>query len=344
MVYRRMFAGVFVAFIFVLPSCASIPKSDDNSRAIIWGEITTSTIQNIPFRMVDRNILSHSVETRGFVSVPLDYEAPQQKKIEIFYRLMPSTAAANPILLVMNGGPGSPSSGYRALDYDYAGSKDTFTELAKYFRILAVDQRGTGNSAPLDLDDPSLSQTVIASFFDSNEHARDHARIVDAVIPEGEGFFILARSYGGHIGFQYLLLGEDVRQPNGYIFSSALLPHTDAVETFTLRRRKQRDLNLSLKKTHPEVIQKIARLRDHFQSLGVNPETVNFLWEYLGKGLAWEDDLDKVIDRYLQASDKTVIENELGQGIQQTVNLLNYVLSSSSITPRYTDSVRLHIK
>lgn len=338
MVCRRMFfAGVFVAMTFLLPSCAAIAEPEDNCRAINWDEITTSAIQNTPFHMVDRNVLSHRVETRGFVSVPLDYETPKQNKIEIFYRLMPSIADTNPILLVMNGGPGSPSSGYRALDYDYAGSEDTFTELAKHFRILAVDQRGTGNSAPLDLDDPSLSQAIIANFFDSNDHARDHARVIEAVVPEGESFFILARSYGGHIGFQYVLLGEDVQQPVGYIFSSALLPHTNAVETFILRRKKQRDLNLSLKKTHPEVIQKIARLRDHFQSLGVNPDAVNFLWEYLGKGPAWEDALSDVIDRYLRANDKTVIENELAQGIQQTVNLLNYVLSSSSITPNYTD-------
>lgn len=329
--------GVFISFIIIAPSRSSTAKSNEYCQNINWNEITNSALQNIPFNAVDRSVLSHKLETRGFVSVPLDYEAPKQKKIEIFYRLMPSTASTNPILLVMNGGPGSPSTGYRALDYDYAGEEDTFTELSKHFRVLAVDQRGTGNSAPLDLDSPSLSQAVIAKFFDSDDHARDHARVVDAVIPEGESFFILARSYGGHIGFQHVLLGEGVRQPDGYIFSSAILPHTDVIETFISRRKKQRDLSLGLKKTHPEVIHKITRLRDHFQSLGIDPETVNFLWEYLGKGAAWEDELEGIIDGYLQTNDKTAIESEFGQGIQQTVNLLNYVLSSSALTPGYTD-------
>ena len=61
----------------------------------------------------------------------------------------------------------------------------------------------SGESAPLDLDDPALSPEVIAKYFGSNEPARDHARVIEAVVPAGEPIFILAYSHGGEIGFYY---------------------------------------------------------------------------------------------------------------------------------------------
>lgn len=313
-------------------------------RDIEWNKIPAGALKNIPFKPVEPGLLEHDQERRGFVSVPLDYSFPNDSQIEIFYRLMPTdnggvSNSDKPILVVMNGGPGSPSSGYRALEHDYQGENedDAFAELSKYFRILAVDQRGTGNSAPLDLDDPSLPQEVIARFFDSDEHARDHAKVIDAVIPEGDTFFILARSYGGHIGFHYLTLEGNRRQPAGLIFSSALLPHSDALETFLLRRKKQKELSLDLHKSHPQVIAKLGRLKTHFQEVGMDPNAVNFLWAYLGRGNGWESDLEREIDQLLSMKDRSAIEAELGSGIQQSVNLLNYVLSSSALTPGFTD-------
>ena len=320
------------------------PENTSGYRALNWSKISAESMVEIPIKPTDRSLLRHQHEKRGFVAVPLDYSMPAGRQIDIFYRLLPSggsTAAesGSPILMIMNGGPGMPSSGYRAIDHDYeaGNAADAFSELAKHFRVLMVDQRGTGNSAPLDLDDPALSPEVIARFFDSDEHARDHAEVVEAVIPENEQFFILARSYGGEIGFQYLMSGRDVRQPTGIIFSSAVLPHTDALETFLMRRQEQRELNLELQAANPEIIAKLSRLRSHLDSLGVDPETVNFLWSNLGSGVAWEIELEKKIDSLIAIDDRAAIEAEFGRGIQASVNLLNYVLSSSSLTPGYTD-------
>lgn len=341
---RRVVASAMVLLWLGRLAAAGGSEIMSDRYSIDWSKISAESMVEIPIKPTDRSLLRHQHEKRGFVAVPLDYSMPAGRQIDIFYRLLPSdrltgAESGKPILMVMNGGPGMPSSGYRPIDHDYeAGNAvDAFSELAKHFRILMVDQRGTGNSAPLDLDDPALSPEVIAHFFDSDELARDHSKVVDAVIPESEEFLILARSYGGEIGFQYLTLGSDVRKPAGIIFSSAVLPHTDALETFLMRRRKQRELNLELQTANPEIVAKLSRLRSHLHSLGIDPETVNFLWSNLGSGVAWEIELEKKVDSLIAIDDRAAIETEFGQGIRASVNLLNYVLSSSSLTPGYTD-------
>lgn len=328
-----------LTLVTLAPFAVSGLTSSEIPRKIHWDNIPASALADTPFKVVDSRIREHSREIRGFVSVPLDYSKPSDRQIEIFYRLIPSKGQAdNPVLVFMNGGPGVPSSSYRSLAYDYDGSdEDALSELSKYFRILAVDQRGTGNSAPLDLDDPSLSPEVVARFFDSDEHARDHARVIEAVIPEGEKFFILARSYGGEIGFKYLTLEDNFRPPSGIIFSSAVLPHSDALATFLLRRQRQKELNLELRAAHPEVLVKLERLRGHLESIGLEKARVNFLWSYLGKADGWELELDQKVDELLSIETRESMEAELGHDIRQSVNLLNYVLSSAALTGGYTD-------
>lgn len=325
-----------------LAAAMSSGMSASEPREVGWADASAFDLDKVPIRSVDRGIAEHARERRGFVPVPLDYARPAEREIEIFYRLLPSQRSATdadaPILVVMNGGPGVPSSAYRALDYDYeAGAQDAFSELSRYFRVLAVDQRGTGNSAPLDLDDPGLPAPVVARYFDSDEHALDHARVIEAVIPASERFFILARSYGGEIGFQYLTLGPGLRAPSGFVFDSAVLPHTDPLETFLLRREKQRKLNHELRSSVPGIVEALARLRAHLESLRMEAANINFLWSYLGKGPGWAQELERRIQARLEIGTRQEMEAQLGSDIRGSVNLLNYVLSSASLTPGYTD-------
>ncbi|MDX1501362.1 MAG: alpha/beta fold hydrolase [Thermoanaerobaculia bacterium] len=337
----RSCAAALLAAALAAPLCAAEGQTGW-PRQLRWAEIPSSALATLPLKPVDPDVVVHERERRGFVTVPLDYGDASGRTIEIFYRLLPTTGDAEPdgsapILLFMNGGPGAPASAYRPLDYDYdAAPHDALSELSRYFRILAVDQRGTGSSAPLDLDDPALSPEVIARYFDSDEHARDHARVVDQVVPGREHFFALARSYGGEIGFHYLL-DDSARRPAGFIFSSAVLPHSDALETFLLRRRRQKELNLELQRTRPGTVGKLVRLRAHLESLGLEGAAVHLLWPSLGRSPDWSAELDERLDQLLEISDPTTMSSELGHGIGETVNLLNYVLSSAALTPGYTD-------
>ncbi len=341
---RTVAHGVLVLTMLLgLPGHAGGDCSSPEGSEIDWAEVSPAMLAGMPFRDAAAFDLSHYNEQRGLLDVPLDYAQSGGPRLGIFYRLLPSSAEGSvirdkPILVIMNGGPGVPSSAYRSLDFDYAaGQSDTLSGLAQHFRLLLVDQRGTGKSSPLDLDDPKLSAPVMARFFDSDEHALDHARVIEHAVPTGQPFFILARSYGGEIGFQYLLAGESVRQPVGMIFSSAILPHSEAMESFVSRREKQRQLNLQLKKRAPASIEKLEHLRRKAAALGLDPGSVNFLWADLGGSTGWELDLELKIDGLLALETREALASAMGGAIVQSVNLLNYVLSSAALTPGYTD-------
>jgi len=309
-----------------------------------WDNVSSILINNIPYLPVDKSVKSHDFEQRGFVRVPFDYSKPDGKKLEIFYRFMPSKNASldsdeKPILVVMNGGPGSPSSGYRALNYNYqtGEGRNSFSELDKYFRILVVDQRGTGHSAPIDLNNSNISATVIAKYFDSDEHARDHAEVINKVIGKNEHFFIMARSYGGHIGFQYLALDLQAHKPDGFILVSAIQPEMDGEVVFSKRREKQLALNQYLLKSRPGIDKKLNQSRSHLQSLTVDRNLINALWGKLGKGENWSHKFEALIDELNEIEDAEILTNRLSEGVFSTVNLLNYILSSSALTPGFTD-------
>jgi len=313
-------------------------------KKLNWNNVSSNLLNNMPFLPVDKSVQNHGIEQRGFVKVPFDYLNPNGRKLDIFYRFMPSKNASlasdkKPILVVMNGGPGAPSSGYRSLDYNYqtGEGRNSYGELDKYFRILVVDQRGTGNSAPIDLNNSNISATVIAKYFDSDEHARDHAEVIKKVIGENEHFFIMARSYGGHIGFQYLALDTQVPKPDGFILVSAIQPGMDGEVIFSKRREKQLELNQYLLKDRPGIDKKLNLLRTHLESLNIDRNMINALWGKLGKGENWTKEFETLIDELSAIKDADILMNKLSEGVFSTVNLLNYILSSSALTPGFTD-------
>ncbi len=98
----------------------------------------------------------------GSLPVPLDYRSPASPKIAIAFRWYPSTAAP-PVpgaaggsrslhtVVPVEGGPGYPSIesvSYRSLG-ENAGYSAMYGKLLEHWNLLAVDNRGTGESAPL---------------------------------------------------------------------------------------------------------------------------------------------------------------------------------------------------
>ena len=81
----------------------------------------------------------------GYVTVPQDYDAPGQSKVEIFYTLIQSRGSAplpDPLVYLV-GGPGSSGTQLLQTSFDkylraFAGDRD----------IIVIDQRGTGLSNP----------------------------------------------------------------------------------------------------------------------------------------------------------------------------------------------------
>lgn len=299
------------------------------------------------FKKVDPQVIQHSIERRGFLAVPLDYANPTGPTIDLFYRLIPALGGKpddrdKPVVVVINGGPGIPASFYRPLDYDYTtnsnpqGGLDRFKYLLQSFRVLIVDQRGTdGCSAPLDMDDPAMDADYIAKYFSSDSHARDYRAVIDLLIPEGDPFFIIAQSYGGMPGMQFL--GHSGRRANGIVFSSSALPFEDPIEQALGRRREQLNLNLQLQKAIPDIAEKVARVQAHYENLKVDPSLLHGLFVLLGKDVpgVWEPGVVARLDKILsQTREQILADVEAGQ---EAPNLLNYILSSVNFSPNHTD-------
>ncbi len=306
-------------------------------------------IQAFPLKPVNPDLIIHPLEQRGFVTAPFDYRKPEDDMISVFYRLIPAYGSAKeeqkkPIIVVINGGPGVASSVYRPLDFDYEhldspknGPLNRFKYLLHSYRVLIVDQRGTdGQTAPLDMENPKINANGIAHYFSSDSQARDYLAVINEVIPKGEDFFIIAQSYGGMVGMQYLSLPE-MRKPRGMIFSCSALPYEDVMDAMMSRRAEQLKLNFELKKAVPGIEKKLTQVREHLKSIGLNPGFVNSLYSLLGKGVSgqWQSALvehcDQMITQNREAMEKDMRENLGG------VNLLNYILSSANFTPGYTD-------
>ena len=301
------------------------------------------------FLAVDRDVIQHPVERRGFVTVPLDYARPQAETIDIFYRLIPRHGRTvddpgAPVIVVINGGPGIPASFYRPLDFDYVanaprqpGAFDRFAFLLRDYRVLLVDQRGTaGLSAPLDLDDPDLDADLVARLFSSDVLARDYLAAIEAAIPAGEPFYIIGQSYGGMPGMQYLAL-PNTRVPNGIVFSSSALPFEDPIATGIGRRTEQLRLNLHLRSAVPDIAERLERTRAHLAAVGVEPWRLDGLYTALGKDVTgvWEPALTERLGAICAQTRAEILHDFVG-GLEDT-NLLNYILSSANFTPGHTD-------
>lgn len=130
--------------------------------------------------------------TDHFIDVPLDHANPEGEKISVFAREI-STDASRPWLLFLQGGPGGKSPRPGSLT-------GWLAEAVKHFRVLLLDQRGTGLSSPanrqtLPLRGDSAAQARYLSHFRADSIVRDaeafrkHLGI--------EQWSTLGQSYGG---------------------------------------------------------------------------------------------------------------------------------------------------
>ncbi len=138
-------------------------------------------------------------------SVPLDHHRPDGPRITVFTREVAAPdGAARPYLLFLQGGPGieatrptSPPSGWmkRAIE-DY--------------RVLLLDQRGTGRSTPVGPEIPGSSpdeQARYLTHFRADSIVRDaeHIRRELGV----ERWSVLGQSFGGFTSMTYLSLAPE---------------------------------------------------------------------------------------------------------------------------------------
>ncbi|MEZ5977901.1 MAG: alpha/beta fold hydrolase [Planctomycetota bacterium] len=133
------------------------------------------------------------------VAVPLDHgagrAAADDARITIFAREVRRAGRTDlPWLCFLQGGPGFESP----RPVDDSGWIGFATE---YFRVLLVDQRGTGNSAPVDASRTCDAATLALLRLDS---IVADCEVLRQRVAGGEPWSVLGQSYGGFCAVHYL--------------------------------------------------------------------------------------------------------------------------------------------
>jgi pimeloyl-ACP methyl ester carboxylesterase len=144
--------------------------------------------------------------TEHFFTVPLDHDNPGGETITVFAREYSSAehsaeaAGQLPWLLYLQGGPGGRGNRVSSLSgWMKAAARD--------FRILMLDQRGTGLSSPADrktlpLRGDASEQAAYLQHFRADSIVRD-AELIRAALGSGP-WTVYGQSYGGFCALSYL--------------------------------------------------------------------------------------------------------------------------------------------
>jgi pimeloyl-ACP methyl ester carboxylesterase len=139
------------------------------------------------------------------VSVPLDHAAPDGERITVFAREVAEPDGLDkPFLVYLQGGPG-----FEAPRPTRHPSSPGWLERAlQEFRVLMLDQRGTGRSTPVGLVPGSpVEQAAYLTHFRADSIVRD-CELVRAALGV-ERWSVLGQSFGGFCATSYLSLAPE---------------------------------------------------------------------------------------------------------------------------------------
>jgi pimeloyl-ACP methyl ester carboxylesterase len=157
--------------------------------------------------------VTHSIPGLALVdhtfSVPLNHQRPDGEQISVFAREVTAPGASNhlPWLVFFQGGPGGKSP--RPL-----GRTGWIGRAVQEYRVLLLDQRGTGRSTPVTAQtlawrgDPQ-AQADYLKHFRADAIVRDAEHIRKALLGPDERWSILGQSYGGFCSTTYLSLAPE---------------------------------------------------------------------------------------------------------------------------------------
>ncbi|GAA1510013.1 alpha/beta fold hydrolase [Kribbella lupini] len=194
-------------------------------------------------------------------TVPLDHERPDGPTIEVFAReaVAPTKVDEDlPWLVFLQGGPGSasprPTSGSGWLE-----------RATREFRVLLLDQRGTGRSTPVTRRTASSMEpaelAAYLKYFRADSIVAD-AEFIRGQLSPGKPWSTLGQSYGGFITLTYLS-----KAPEGlkacYVTGGLAGLDATADEIYTRTYPRAKAKTLRYYRLFPEDVAKVRRIADH---------------------------------------------------------------------------------
>ncbi|MCA9718200.1 MAG: alpha/beta fold hydrolase, partial [Myxococcales bacterium] len=197
--------------------------------------------------------------------VPLDHARPDGPTIEIYARALdvPGREDDRPWLVFLQGGPGFGSPRPTAVS-------GWIKRALRDYRVLLLDQRGTGRSAPIScesvagLDDAALAEHLAC--FRADSIVADCELIRRALIGDAR-WTVLGQSYGGFCCARYLSVAPDGLR--GVIMTGGLPPltqHPDEVYRETYRQVLEQN-----RRYYARYPDDIARVREVFEHVAEAP-------------------------------------------------------------------------
>lgn len=192
-----------------------------------------------------------------YKKVPLDYSKPDGEKITIFYReIARKENDMAPLMVYFEGGPGFPPP--RSVE-----SSDWLPIALERFRIVLIDQRGTGNSCPIGKEtvERFSNGQELANYltlFRADNIIRD-AESVRRDTYKGELWICAGQSYGGFLTCTYLSFAP--RGLKGAVITGGLPPLKRSIqEVYKSLLNRVYDRNREFYGRYPENVAKVKKI------------------------------------------------------------------------------------
>lgn len=213
-------------------------------------------------------VLRHpgTVLTDHTFSVPLDHSVADGERIEVYAREVVAVGREHeplPWLLYLQGGPGGRSP-------RPVGRESWLARAVEDYRVLLLDQRGTGRSTPANRQtlpakgDP-LQQAVYLGHFRADSIVADCELIRRRLLGEDGQWSILGQSFGGFCTLTYLSFApEGVRE--AFITGGLAGLDVSAGDVYRAAYPRVERKNLRHFERYPQDVDTVRAIADHLRT------------------------------------------------------------------------------
>ncbi|MFD7165915.1 alpha/beta fold hydrolase [Streptomyces violascens] len=203
------------------------------------------------------------VLTDHLFQVPLDHDVPQGEQIEVYAREVVAAGkerAELPWLLYLQGGPGGRAA-------RPVGRENWLDRALEDYRVLLLDQRGTGRSTPatrqtLPMRGSAAAQAEYLSHFRADSIVRDAELIRRQLLGEGGRWSLLGQSFGGFCTLTYLSLApEGLRE--ALVTGGLAGLRTSAADVYRAAYPRVARKNAAHYARYPEDVEAVRRVAEH---------------------------------------------------------------------------------